>query len=290
MQNHKVSIIVLSWNTKQLLGQCLRSLMSELEIIVVDNGSRDGSPEMVRKEFPGVKLIRNKKNLGFAKGNNQGAQAAAGDLVMFLNSDTIVQNKAIEKLANTLSEMDNKVAAISPLLTNEDGSIQKDPCYLKFPSLLTTLFYYNKILKRLIVKFFPRIFFSATNFERLTEVDQLPGAAMMVRKEVFNKLGGFDESYPLYFEDVDLCFRMKKLGYKLMLEPKAEIIHLGRKSIEPVVKREGVEKFYFLNFKSLFLFCEKNYSRFKALLIKKIVFLHLLLTFKFDLIKALVAR
>ena len=245
---------------------------------------------MVKKEFPQVKLIRNRKNLGFAKGNNQGIRVATGDLMMLLNSDTIVQKGAIERLADTLSGLGTKVAAISPLLINQDGSVQKDPAYLRFPSLLTVLFYYNPILKSLVVRFLPQLFFSTTNFDRPTLVDQLPGAAVMIRKEILNKVGGLDEAYPLYFEDVDLCFRIKKLGYQLMVDPHSRVIHLGGKSLEPVVKKEGREKFYFLNFSSLFLFCEKNYSGFKTWLIKIIVFGHLFLGLKFGLIKALITR
>src|SRR3989304_4439109 len=116
----KISIIILSWNTKELLRQCLRSLDDKWETIVVDNGSTDGSPQLVEKEFPGGILIRNKKNRSFAKGNNQGALAAKGDLLMFLNSDTHVQKGAIEILAETLSEQ-AEIAAVAPLLLNQNG-------------------------------------------------------------------------------------------------------------------------------------------------------------------------
>lgn len=290
----KVSIIILNWNTKELLRQCLESLKKSrgdlrTEVIVVDNGSKDGSPQMVKKDFPQAKLIRNKQNLGFAKGNNQGIKVATGDFVMLLNSDTIVRKGAIEKLAVYLIKSP-EIAAVSPLLLNKNGSIQKDPCYLKLPSPVTALFYYNPLLKKIAVKFFPSLLFSTTDFSHPIEVEQLPGAAIMLRKEILRKLKGFDESYPLYFEDVDLSFRIRKLGYKLAVVPEAEIIHLGRKSIEPLIKKEGIEKFYFLNFSSLFLFCEKNYPKFKTRLIKIVIFFHLFLTLKFSLIRKLVRR
>ncbi|HUS59890.1 MAG TPA: glycosyltransferase family 2 protein [Nevskiaceae bacterium] len=295
----KVSIVILNWNTKELLKQCLESLKKsrgdlETEVIVVDNGSQDGSVEMIKQfksSTPDLKLhfIANKKNLGFARGNNQAIKMATGDFVMLLNSDTIVQKGAIEKLAVYLIKSP-KIAVASPLLLNKDGSIQKDPCYLKFPSPVTAFFYYNSFLKKIAVKFFPWLLFSTTDFSQPVEVEQLPGAAVMFRKEVLKKLKGFDESYPLYFEDVDLSFRIRKLGYKLVVVPGAKIIHLGRKSIEPLIKKEGIEKFYFLNFSSLFLFCEKNYSKFKACLIKMIIFSHLLLTLRFSLIKKLIKR
>lgn len=302
----KVSIIILSWNTKQLLKQCLGSVTSDqqtatskkpvtdhrspiTEVIVVDNGSTDGSPEMVRRYFPWVRLIRNKQNLGFARGNNQGIKAATGDLIMLLNSDTIVQKGAVEKLAVHLIKS-LEIAAVSPLLLNEDGSTQRDPCYLKLPSPITVLFYYNSLLKKIAIKFFPWLLFSATDSSQPAAVDQLPGAAIMLKKEILKKLKGLDEAYLLYFEDVDLSFRIQKLGYGLEVVPEAKIVHFGRKSIKPLVQREGIEKFYFLNFSSLFLFCDKHYSELKTLLIKIIVFGHLFLTLKFGLIRKLLAR
>lgn len=284
----KISIIIPSWNTKELLKQCLQSLKSDFEIIVVDNASTDGSPEMVKKEFPKVKLVCNKENVGFAGANNQGAKLASGDLLLLLNSDTVIIDDTVKTLAHFINETEN--TAVCPLILNEDRSVQKDPCYLRFPSPATALFYYNKILRQISVKIFPSILFSTTNFEKPTEIDQLPGAALMIRKEVFEKIGGLDERFPLYFEDTDLSFRLKKKGYKLMVVPEVKIIHFGRKSIDPIIKKGGMEKFYYLNFNSLFLFCEKNYSETKTVLIKLIIFLHLFSTLKFGLIKKLMAR
>jgi len=302
----RISIIILSWNTKELLKRCLRSIYSgytidthryKVEIIIVDNGSTDGSREMVRsgqwlvahQSLVTFRLIENQQNLGFAKGNNQGIKVASGELIMILNSDTIVQKGAIEKLASFINHH-NDVAAISPLLLNDDGSIQKDPCYLRFPSPLTSFLYYNKFLKRLTFKFFPSLLLSKTDFTKPTEVDQLPGAAMMVRKKILDEVGGFDEKFPIYFEDVDLSFRIRRVGYKLLVVPDAKVIHLGRKSIEPVIEKEGMEKFYFLNFNSLFLFCEKNYPSWKTLMIKIIIFLHLILGLKLRLVGKLIQR
>lgn len=286
---NRVSIIILSWNTKKLLVQCLRSLSLNYEIIVIDNASTDGSPEMIRKEFPKVRLICNKENVGFAKGNNQGVEIATGDLVLFLNSDTFVKDGAIEKLVTFFNKSDD-IVAVSPLIINENGSIQQDPCYLHFPSPMMSFFYYNRILRKLSTKFFPDLLFSITDFRNPSEIDQLSGAALMIRRELFKKVGGFDENFPLYFEDTDLSYRLRKRGYKLMVIPEAEVIHLGRKSIDSVIKKKGMEEFYYLNFNSLFLFCEKNYSKIKTFIIKLVIFLHLLFTLKVSLIKKLLAR
>jgi len=297
----KLSIIIVNWNTAKLLSDCLKSLEFEIrsaksavetEIIVVDNGSTDCSVEVLKNplilnsKFK-ILLIENQENLGFAKGNNIGIKQAMGEYIMLLNTDTIIKEGAIEKLVEFLDEQPESVAAVSPLVLNSDDTIQKDPCYLKFPSPIFVLFCYNPILKKIALKFFPKFLFSETNFSKITEIDQLPGAAIMIRKKVLDKIGLFDEKYQIYFEDSDLCMRIKKAGYKMFLEPTAEIIHLGRQSIKPIIEKEGLEKFYFLNFKSLFYFCRKHYSFVKYQLIRWELLLQFLLTLKFKLFKKL---
>ena len=208
---------------------------------------------------------------------------------MLLNSDTVVKKGTVEKLIKFL-DSHPEVGAISPLVLNEDGSVQKDPCYLKFPSPLLAFFYYNKILRQLALNFFPQVLFSTMEFRKPIEVDQLPGAALMVRKSILGEIGGLDEDYELYFEDTNLCWKMRKLGYRLMVVPQAKIVHSGRKSIAPLIRKEGINKFYLLNFKSLFLFCEKNYPEWKTALIKLVVFFHLFSTFKFNLLRKLIRK
>lgn len=293
----KLSIIIVNWNTKALLKQCLESLERGCEgvkgygVIVVDNGSTDGSVEMLRKfQVPGskfhVNLIENQTNMGFAKGNNIGIREAKGEYIMLLNSDTIVQKGAIVKMVNYLDQH-SEVAAVSPLLLNEDGSYQKDPCYLKSPSLLFVLLYYNPVLRKIVFKFFPRLLFSTTNFKEPSQLELLSGAAIMIRKSILEKVGGLDENYPHFFEDVDLSYQLRKMGYRLMLIPESKIVHLGGRSLQPKIKKEGKDEFYFLNFYGLFFFFRKNYSSFKVFLVKTIVFTQMILTGKFSLIKRL---
>ncbi len=293
----KLSIIIINWNTKKLLRHCLKSLIQNsklktqnYEVIIVDNGSTDGSVDNLQIDKLSnceLKIIRNKENLGFAKGNNIGIKQAKGEYIMLLNTDTIVKEGAIEKLINVL-DTDLEIGAVSPLVLNSDGTIQKDPCYLNLPSLLFVFFYYNRFLKHLANRFFPKLLYSVTDFNRQSCVQQLPGAAMMIRKTISDKIGGFDESFKIYFEDTDLCVRIKKEGFKLLFEPNAEVIHLGRQSIKPVIDQEGIEKFYFLNFQSLFRFCKKHYSNSKYLIIKSILFFQLLFTGKFNLFNKLI--
>lgn len=285
----KLSIIIPSWNTEMLLRQCLKSISAKFEIIVVENGSTDGSAEMVKKEFPEVILIENKENVGFGKANNQAAIKAKGDYLLFLNSDTIVKESSLEQLIGFLDN-NQEVGAVSPLLLNEDGSFQLDPCYLKFPSPLGSFVYYNKILRPIFFRLFPSFLLSARDFINPVEVDQLPGAALMIRKKIFDKTGGFDIRFPIYFEDTDLSFQIRKQGMKLFIIPQAKITHFGRKSIKPVIEKEGISKFLYFNFNSLFLFSEKNYSKTKDRLIKLAVYANLFFGFKFKLIQQLLSR
>ena len=272
-----LSIVILSWNTEALLKQCLESLeegcegIGGCEVVVVDNGSTDGSSEMVRKyqirntKYK-IRLIENQSNLGFAKGNNIGIKQARGKYIMLLNSDTIVEKGSMAKLVNYLDQH-SEVAAVSPLLLNEDGSYQKDPCYLKSPSLLFVFLYYNPITRKIVSKFLPHLLYSSADFTKPSLIELVSGAAVMLRKEILEKVGGLDEDYPHFFEDVDLSYQLRKLGFRLVLIPEAKVIHLGGRSLQPKIKKEGKDEFYFLNFYGLFLFFRKNYSSFKTFLV-----------------------
>lgn len=288
----KLSIIIVNWNTKELLKQCLESLeegsegVREYEVIVVDNNSTDRSREYLKSTKQNLKLIFNDHNLGFAKGNNIGIKEAKGEYIMLLNSDTIVQKGAMATMVNYLDQH-SEVAAVSPLLFNEDGSYQKDPCYLKSPSLIFVFFYYNPITRKVVSKFLPHLLYSSTDFTKPSLIELVSGAAVMLRKEILEKAGGLDEDYPHFFEDVDLSYQLRKLGYHLMLIPESKIVHLGGRSIQPRIKKEGKDEFYYLNFYGLFLFFRKNYSPFKVFLTKMFIFTQLLVTGKFSLIKRL---
>jgi len=261
----------------------------KLEIIVVDNVSEDGSCEMVKKEFPEVRLIQNKENLGFAKGNNVGLNEAKGEYIMILNSDTIIKEGAIEKLVKFLDTNEN-AAGVMPLLLNKDNSIQKDPIYLRFPSPLFVFINYNSFFKKIAVNFFSDLLYSVNDFSRVSEVEQLSGAAMIIKGDILKSIGGFDETYPYYFEDVDLSFQLRKLGYKLFMDPEAKIIHLGGQSTKKLIENDGMDKMHYLNFNSLFIFSDKSYSKTKSKMIKFIVLAQLILKGKLKLVRKLLSK
>lgn len=272
----KISIVILSWNTKELLRNCLQSVYTlypspyTLGIIVVDNGSTDSSPDMVKKEFKKVILIKNKKNLGFAKSNNQGVKKAKGNYIMFLNSDTIVQKGAIAKLARHLSQ-NKKAGAVCPLILNKNGSVQIDPVYLRYPSVASALFYYNPFFRKIFLKipFLRSLLFCPIDPKNPHIIEQLSGAALMVRKEVLDQVGLFDERIPFYFEDSDLSKRIQKASWKTLVEPAAQIIHLRGASVAQLISQKKNQfDYYQRNFASLLYFCEKHYSQLKTLSIK----------------------
>jgi len=245
-----ISIIILSWNTKKLLRDCLQSIYAldpkpyTLEIIVVDNGSTDGSPKMVKKKFPKAILIKNKKNLGYGAGNNQGMRKAKGDYFLLLNSDTIVKNKAPAKMAQFLNQHP-EVGVIGCKLLNQDGSDQ--PSFGPFPNLLVTgvMLFGEHWLGDLVRR----------SGNQVKETDWVMGAALMVKKEVFEKAGPMDEGIFMYMDEVEWCRRIKKASYRVMFYPKAKIIHLGGAS-SPTGRKDPILNIY----RGLIYFYKKHYS------------------------------
>ncbi len=227
-----LSIIVVSFNTKELLEKCLTSIFKFLkgvnfEVIVVDNASTDGSAQ-VAKSFKSVRVIENKKNLGFGTANNQGAKVATGKWLFFFNSDAYFTDNSLPELLQRL-EKDAKIGAAGPLILNPDRSIQQSVGF--FPHL-PQVFYWMSFLDDLprgdLLK--PYHVDHDRFYKRERQVDWVTGAAMFVRRDVFESLGGFDEKIFLYGEDVDLCYRIKKVGFKVIFSPAAIVIHLGRGS------------------------------------------------------------
>jgi GT2 family glycosyltransferase len=224
----RVSIVVLSWNTRELLDACLSSLRAvaaelPFEVIVVDNDSADGSADMVAQRHPEVRLVRNATNEGYAIGNNTGAAGARGDLLLLLNSDTEVRPGALATLVRFL---DGHPAhgACAPRLDNPDGTPQTS-CKA-FPTLLTCVFF-DTVFERWFPdnRVIPRYFMADFDHEHSRDVDQPPGAAFLVRRALWEELGGFDPELWLFFNDVDLCRRLRAAGHSIAYVAEARILH-----------------------------------------------------------------
>ena len=279
-QKIKISIIILSWNTKDLLKKCLKSIPFYAEVIIVDNGSKDGTVHFLNSlKWPNLKIIKNKKNLGFAKGNNQGLEVAKGDFVMILNSDTIVQKGTLEKLVEFTK--DTPLYAVSPLLVNPNGTIQEE-YYMRFPNLWQIFGYHHPLWRFFALKTpLKRLIFSQIGKEP-TAVEQLPGAALIASREVWDKVGLLDEDYQFLYEDVDWCWRAKKKGVRLFVLPEAKVIHLGGGSWKKKLVRKSFE-FYRDYFEALLLFVRKNYGKGKEKLYRRVLLFNFFTRGKFKL-------
>ncbi|MEM2618953.1 MAG: glycosyltransferase family 2 protein [Candidatus Hadarchaeales archaeon] len=206
-----VSIIILNFNKKDLLQKCLDSIKrntsyTNYEVIVVDNGSSDGSQAMIERRYYWVKLIKNEKNLGFAKANNIGIKAARGDYILLLNNDTIIAQKDWLNNMVAAAEGDPRIGIVGCRLIGPDGTIQHAGGWF---DIRGTGHYVKDV-------------------DVITEVDYVTGAALLIKREVIDKIGLLDEKFsPLYYEDTDWCARCRKAGYKVVYTPKSTIIHVG---------------------------------------------------------------
>lgn len=231
-----ISIVIVNWNSGPHLGNCLASLAAhspEAELVVVDNASGDGSLEQALTRAPSAVVVRNLDNRGFAAGCNQGWTAATGDPVLFLNPDAESTPDAVQRLACTL-EQDPSAWAAGGRLTDRSGTTQVGFNVRRFPTpgqvaaealLLHRVWPHNPWSRRYRLLDWPH--------DSRSAVDQPAGACLMVRRSALKKLDGFDESfYPAWFEDVDLCRRIRGLGGKILFEPQARFLHHGGSSLE----------------------------------------------------------
>jgi len=226
----ELSIIVVNYNTKGLLRSCLASIFEQtwriaLEVFVVDNGSTDGSLEVLAHEFGEVQLIANSVNKGFAAANNQGIKKAAGEYILLLNSDTEILNDAISKTLAFMKQHPEASIAGCKLL-NKDGTLQ--PSCRSFPSvwnLFTESFFLYSVFKK--IRLFGQYYMTHFDHESIRQVDVVMGAFMLIRREVFTAIGLLDENYFMYAEETDFCYRARQADYKTFFFPGAFIIHLG---------------------------------------------------------------
>jgi len=229
-----ISVIIVNYNTKNLLRNCLHSVYEMIrnisfEVLVVDNASHDGSLTMLREEFPQVQIIENPKNRGFAAANNQALRLMKGSYALLLNTDTVLQENAVYELFSFM-EKHPEVAMASGQLLNTDGSKQNS--IAKFPSILTLLF--NVPLLEMI---FPQKYPSKRySHKDPIEIDSGIGACLLVRRKAIEEVGSFDERYFFFFEETDWAMQMKKAGWKIFHVPTAYIYHLQGQSIGPDIR------------------------------------------------------
>jgi len=263
-----LSIIVVSFNTKDVLRQCLAKVEKnsqgiEMEVFVVDNNSSDGSVEMISTEFPDYKLIANSENLGFAAGNNVALRLAKGRYVLLLNSDAYLLPYTLEKTLKYM-EKNHKCGILGVKLISEDGSMQ--PSARKLPDPLSKFLVMSGLSDKYPgSRFFGSPDYKWWNHKEVREVGWVPGAYFLIRKDLIDEIGLLDERYFMYFEEIDYCFNALRSGWKVVFYPDAEVIHLGGQSSANTTKRITNSGKQLINFrvKSEFRYYRKNYSLFK---------------------------
>jgi GT2 family glycosyltransferase len=264
-----LSVVILNWNTCVELRDCLRSIFDQrydhvIEVIVADNASNDRSVMMIREEFPQAQLLVHTHNLGFGRGNNAAVPATRGRYVLFLNSDTVVMDCALDALI-TFGDARPDAGIVGPKLLNEDGSLQYSCRH--FPNLGTG-FFRNTPLGRL----FPTNRFTRDYLMRdwdhasVRDVDWVSGAALLIRRDALERTGGFDESFYMYCEDVDLCYRVHEAGWRVVYYPGAQIRHIIGRSSDRVPTRMT---YHF--HESMYRFYRKHYARRTPLVLRPLI-------------------
>jgi len=284
----KLSIVIVSWNVRQHLLRCLASLFQHaprcaFEVVVADNASSDGTVDAVREAFPEVTVSSNATNRGFAAANNQGIARSTGEYVLLLNPDTILHPGSLDSLIDFLEEHDD-VGACGPKLLNPDGTLQ--PSVKAFPT-------FRGALHRYTAWKYARLFrphgrrWRARDFDYTTtaNVDQLMGAALVLRREALGTSAALDERFFMYFEEVDLCYRIKHAGWRIVYLPEAVVTHIGGSS-----SRQMPLKARLMALTSLRHFFRKHRGRWATFLFQLVFEPALLLRFGIQAVSTAVKR
>jgi len=260
-----LSIVIVSWNTQDLLQRCISSILKyppkqDYEIVVVDNASRDGSVQMLHDLFPGANVICNSENLGFSQATNQGIHTCLGTHILLLNPDTKLKPKALNALERVLIE-NPSIGATGARLLNADGTIQ--PSCFRAPTLfreIWRLFHLDNI--------YPLSTYQLETWDKQKprEVEVLNGACLMLKREALDDAGYLDETYFMYSEEVDLCYRLRRTGWKLFWVPEAEVVHYGGQST-----RQNQSEMFQQLYRSKILYFRKNHGRMAAGIYKVIL-------------------
>ncbi|MBF0119505.1 MAG: glycosyltransferase family 2 protein [Desulfobacterales bacterium] len=262
---YDVSIVIVSYNTKNLTRKCLLSVQKfagnvSHEVIVVDNASSDGSAEMIESEFNWVKLIRLSNNLGFAAGNNRAIEVAKGRYILLLNSDAFLDKGILE---NTIAYMDKnpRIGVLGCKLINPDGTLQ--PSARSLPSPLNKILHISGLSSRFPKsRFFGRVDYSWWDHSAPKIVGWVVGAYFLIREETISQIGCLDERYFLYFEEIDFCLSAKRAGWDVVFYPLAEVVHIGGQSsllTNQIISEKGRQRVS-IRLKSEFRYYRKMYG------------------------------
>jgi len=264
----EVTLIILNWNTFDLVEACLWSIRRttaglDLEVMVVDNGSTDGSAERIERQYPDVRVVKNGRNLGFAAGNNRGVELSDSPFVLLLNSDAQLEVGSLQAILD-LAKRNPRAGLVGARLVYPDGSFQA--AYTPFPNLIQEM---------LILTGLGRLFYGAWYPSRGSQITReqmvagyVEGACMLVRREAYLQAGGLDANYFMYAEDVELCYRMREEGWQVWYQPISRVIHLGGGSSRSRKPQREADLY-----RSRVQFFRRHYGKVSADLLKGLIFL-----------------
>jgi len=260
-----LSIVIVSWNSSECLYGCIKAILESgfeesWEIIVIDNGSSDGSASIVKRDFPFVTVLQNKENVGFVRGNNQGLKISRGTFILFLNPDTKVTSGAISGLLNYLRGKTN-IGAIGPLLLNADGSYQNS--FFQFPNFLSILLEFALSSRMAAWKERNPVGISGPQ-----NVHVIRGACFLTRRDLLRSIDGMNEHLFMYAEETDLCYKFFKLGFDRVFFPAAQVYHFERRSVDQ--QPHIFTAFHY--FRSNIIFLKDNYPKFKSYILIAIIY------------------
>jgi GT2 family glycosyltransferase len=255
----KLSVIIVTFNSEKFLKDCLESVYSQqtdfpFQVIIVDNSSYDNSVSFITENFPKVEIIKNSNNVGFALANNEGVRHSEAEFIMFLNPDTILKNNALQTLVDFMI-LHPQAGIVGPKIFNVDDSLQRTG--VSFPSawnLLTEILFLDKIFP------YSKVFGGHRklylNPGQIHEVDYLQGSCLLATRPVLDEVGLFDDTFFMYFEETDLCYRVKKKDYKIIYVPDSAIVHIGGSGMSYYDKKRLI-----LYHQSYVQFLKKHYSQ-----------------------------
>ena len=279
-----LSICIVSFNTRDLLRDCLNSIFSSLtqysyEVIVADNGSADGSSEMLAAEFPQVQVIQNTSNLGYTVPMNQALRAAAGRYLMQLNPDTVLTPGLLESLLGFM-ESQPRVGICTPKVLNSDGTLQMQ-CRrsaarpwdaITYILGFSKLFPNSRLFGRYLMEYLPE--------DQINEVEAVSGSCMLIRRGVVDQIGYLDEQFFAYQEDAEFCFRARKAGWQIYYVPTAQLTHFGGLGGSRFVPYRGIYAWH----RSYYLYYRKHLAREYFFMVNWLVYLGIGLKYLFAML------
>ena len=275
-----ISIVIVNWNVRDFLERCLDSIFRNVgelsfEVIVVDNCSRDGSVMMVEERFPSVRIIRNANNAGFCRGNNQGIAISKGDYLLLLNPDTEIEERALEALIDFASEH-RDVGVVGPMLLYPKNYSM--PNGSRFPTFWSEFLAKSGLADLLVGLLHMRNWYNLRYFGRQSfagpaYVDFVSGACMLIRREVINQIGGLDERFFMFYDEVDFCLRARRAGWRVYYFPAARVFHNWHGVGRSVSQSQDAAKQRF--FLSQYAYFEKHHGVLAALVLRALGILSL---------------